>query len=63
MITITIPIIALVGVVWFLLSAFCVFKQTQTSDIDESSVLIISMLGPLWFVGAIIRQVIINKWK
>ena len=57
--------IVLIGVIWAALGLFMYYK-TEWIQGRNDSVVILTMfiiIAPLWFIGAIIRQVFIEKWK
>jgi len=58
----------IVFLTWLCCGIICGVKTAQIYQkpliIEEtSSIIIASLFGPLWLIGAIIRQVFIEKWK
>ena len=59
---------AIVFLIWLCCSIICSVKQSQIYDKphkteDTSAIILASLFGPVWLLGAVIRQVFIEKWK
>lgn len=60
-----IPLWVLITVFWIFCAILCIYKQRKTDgdDWEPIFVFVITVFAPLVFIGAIIRQVIIEDWK
>lgn len=57
-----IPLWLIIAISWLVLGFICGYKQYRVNPHDPVF-LIALILAPLWFILAIIRQVIIEDWK
>lgn len=57
------PLWLIIAISWLVLGLFCADKQRKVNPIDPVWWTVVPILAPLWFIGAIIRQVIIEDWK
>lgn len=48
---------------WFCLSVLCLIKQLKVDKEFTFQVFLAGMVSPLFFIGAVIRQVIVEDWK
>lgn len=57
-----IPLWIVITTAWLILGFICGFKQYRVSNHDPVFFVAL-ILAPFWFIGAVIRQVIIEDWK
>lgn len=52
----------LIAIIWILLGGIMGYKQCKCED-DRAAFFIPFIIAPIWFSGAIIRQVFIEDWR
>lgn len=58
-----IPLDVFIFIIWILLGIFCYYKQNRVQEEHIGFCIVTTAFAPIWFIGAIIRQVIIEDWK
>lgn len=48
---------------YFICSVFSAFKQYKSDRENFGFVIVAVLVGPLWLLGAILRQVFVEDWK